>query len=258
MPVDQGPDVTNPKDLVGQAKVNIALIPAPALFHIAMYAGHGRPRFDLMPGVGLAHMAHAMMDGAFKYDPYNWRSAKVRSMIYLSAGSRHWLDFADGEDLAEDSECHHLGHFMSCGGIILDALHTGNLIDDRPPGGAAPEMADTMEKFKSSASVSHRLNRAMEYWLRFQDGQDELPSGASPLGGALFHAGMVLEGLVRGTIQDDRTDEPSTVSEVFAELNHAIKHHAERLAEEKAADLADTPPEVLAAMSGPPPGERGV
>lgn len=107
---------TNPKDLIGVKKVSITKFPQ----------------------VALIYGARAMMDGAEKYGPYNWRQNAVVASIYVDALLRHiaaWYD--QREENAEDSGIHHLGHAMACLGIILDARETGNLIDDRPEDGAA-------------------------------------------------------------------------------------------------------------------------
>jgi hypothetical protein len=106
-------DETNPKDLLGIKKISTFVIPTTATLHLA----------------------HAMMDGARKYSSFNWRSKKVRASIYLDALERHVMLWKEGEEQAEDSGVHHLGHAMACLAIILDALETGNLVDDRPPKG---------------------------------------------------------------------------------------------------------------------------
>jgi hypothetical protein len=100
----------NPKDLQGVKKVSLTKLPA----------------------IAIAHGAHAMMDGAAKYGPYNWRDKKVIASIYVDAASRHLLSWFEGEEDAEDSGVHHLGHAIACCAILLDALETGNLVDDRP------------------------------------------------------------------------------------------------------------------------------
>jgi hypothetical protein len=100
----------NPKDLVGAKKVSLSKIPS----------------------VALAHEAYALMDGAVKYGPYNWRDQPIQASIYVDAFMRHVSAWFDGEDYAEDSGGHHLGHARACLAIILDAQETGNLIDDRP------------------------------------------------------------------------------------------------------------------------------
>lgn len=115
---------SNPKDLLGIKKVSITKLPM----------------------VGVAHGAHAMMYGAAKYGPYNWRDNAVIASIYIDASMRHlaaWFD--EKEEVASDSGVHHLGHVLANMAILLDAMETGNLVDDRPKDG----------KF---ASVIARLN----------------------------------------------------------------------------------------------------
>jgi hypothetical protein len=109
---------TNPKDLVGQTKAQMWLIP---------------------PASKIAE-AEAFMDGSRKYGPYNWREKGVRISVYLSAMERHIMSFIDGEDVAEDSLVHHLGHVKACCGILLDAIAQGNVVDDRPIKGHAPRL----------------------------------------------------------------------------------------------------------------------
>ncbi|MBS7741422.1 MULTISPECIES: dATP/dGTP diphosphohydrolase domain-containing protein [unclassified Chelatococcus] len=116
-------DDTNPKDRAGSCRVDLSLFPA----------------------AGLIHGAHAMMDGADKYDPYNWREKKVRTRVYIAAAQRHLLDYLDGEDTADDSGAHHLGHAIACCAIILDAMETGNLVDDRPVPGKASAILKRLE-----------------------------------------------------------------------------------------------------------------
>lgn len=125
----------NPKDRHGLKKVSLSKVPA----------------------VATAHEAHAMMDGANKYGPYNWREKAIIASIYVDAAKRHidaWFDAR--ERVAPDSEAHHLGHARACLGIILDAEATGNLIDDRPVKGMLTavhtEIAATIERRSSEES----------------------------------------------------------------------------------------------------------
>lgn len=112
----------NPKDALGMKKLGM----------------------NLVPPASLAYQALGMMDGAQKYGPYNWRENKVILSIYVAACLRHLLAYYDGEDNARDSGYPHLGHAIACIGIIIDALETGNLVDDRPEPGA---FADIIERF---------------------------------------------------------------------------------------------------------------
>ena len=115
----------NPKDRAASAKIDISLFPP----------------------VALIHGAHAMMDGAEKYGPYNWREKRVKARVYLSAAIRHILDCLDGEDQAADSGVLHLGHAIACCAILIDAMETGTLIDDRPEKkGNASAVLDRLQK----------------------------------------------------------------------------------------------------------------
>lgn len=118
-------DTTNPKDLLGIKKPQLHLVPRSAIIRIAQ----------------------AMADGARKYGPYNWREKAVRATVYQSAADRHLAAWLDGEDCATDSGFHHLAHAAACLAILIDAIETGNLVDDRPtPGAAARLIAELTEQ----------------------------------------------------------------------------------------------------------------
>jgi hypothetical protein len=108
-------DGANPKDLMGAKKPSIALV----------------------PGAALIYAAKVFAIGAKKYGAYNWRSNKVRRTVYLEAAMRHILSALDGEDLDPESGQPHEAHALGCMAIVLDAMATGNLIDDRPTPGAS-------------------------------------------------------------------------------------------------------------------------
>lgn len=111
-------DQTNPKDLIGLRKPPLRLIPASALIYLSKVMGLG----------------------AAKYGPYNWREKKVRRTVYLEAAMRHILQALDGEDIDPESGVPHEAHAMACMAIVLDALATGNLVDDRPIKGVAARL----------------------------------------------------------------------------------------------------------------------
>lgn len=118
---------TNPKDLIGATKVSISKFPM----------------------VALLHGSHALMNGAVKYGPYNWRAKDVIASIYVDAAMRHLAAWFEGEELADDSGVHHLGHAIACLAIVLDAQEGKTLIDDRP------------EQRGFFAAVLDRLNKAV-------------------------------------------------------------------------------------------------
>lgn len=146
LPGDQDPDnpikdegrqtkATNPKDLLAEQE--------------------GRALLHLIPSPALIHVAKAMEDGARKYGPYNFREEGVGAGTYVSAARRHLLDWLDGEELAPDSEVHHLAHAAACCMIILDALAVGNLVDDRPLSAPTSEMMEAI-KNGDHPSTAHR------------------------------------------------------------------------------------------------------
>jgi hypothetical protein len=108
----------NPKTRVGSRKVPLHLVP-PSAKH---------------------YLAQALADGAAKYGAYNWRDEAISVSVYKAAAERHWDAFWDGEDLAADSQVHHIAHAMACCAILLDALSLGLLHDDRPTRGAAARL----------------------------------------------------------------------------------------------------------------------
>ena len=150
--VESKAETTNPKDLIGNTKVSITKLPQVAIVHGAM----------------------AMMDGAKKYGPYNWRAKKVVASIYIDAAMRHLAIWFEGQETASDSKVHHLGHAIACCAILLDAQATGNLVDDRPiTEGVDPEwfeklmgkLSDTIKEKNGSPSkleIEHDSEEALK------------------------------------------------------------------------------------------------
>ena len=110
--------------------------------------GMAKPGIHAIPMSALLHCGRAMEDGEGKYGLTNWRENSVSAMIYFDAAFRHMAAWWDGEEVAQDSGVHHLGHVMACCAILLDAQRGGNLIDDRPsvPGGFADLVAEMTRK----------------------------------------------------------------------------------------------------------------
>ena len=108
-------DAANPKDRLGVKKPPLSLIPMPALIYEAI----------------------AFLEGAEKYGEFNWRNKPVKRRVYLEAILRHCLSALAGEDFDHDTfkatgrKVPHEAKIRACCGIIIDADHVGNLIDDR-------------------------------------------------------------------------------------------------------------------------------
>lgn len=130
-PTTSIPDTANPKDAQARKKVPVGLVP-PAL---------------------VIGAAEALADGARKYGAYNWRDIDIRFSVYIEAIERHTLALKDGEDLAVDSQIHHLKHIAAGVAIALDALGNGNLIDDRKKGPGAKLLAEAHQKRLSALAA---------------------------------------------------------------------------------------------------------
>ena len=94
--------------------------------------GCKKPSLWVIPDTALLHLGQAMSNGASKYGPYNWRDQPIHASIYTDAMMRHLIMWRAGEDYAEDSGVHHLGHLLATAAIALDAQEQGTLVDDRP------------------------------------------------------------------------------------------------------------------------------
>lgn len=141
----------NPKDLLGVQKVSITKLPF----------------------VSILHGAHAMMDGAGKYGPYNWRSNPVIASIYVDAAVRHLGDWFEGQETASDSGVHHLGHAIACCAILLDAQENKNLIDDRPICGN-PELAASVLDRLSTVIKTNKQKKRIQYLAGIIDGEGNI------------------------------------------------------------------------------------
>ena len=105
-----GSKPTNPKDVIGSAKVPLHLCMGPARIYWAL----------------------GQLEGALKYGKVNWRTAGVRASIYIDAMERHLQKLVEGEWCDPATRVPHLGSIMACAAILIDAHEAGKLIDDRP------------------------------------------------------------------------------------------------------------------------------
>ena len=112
-PKDPYANLTNPKDLVAQMKLDLSVVPETLEIDIAL----------------------AFLEGALKYGRFNWRMKPVKMSVYVAALKRHLNKLIAGEDCDQATGVKHLSYLMCCAAIMNDAAHYGTLIDDRPPRG---------------------------------------------------------------------------------------------------------------------------
>lgn len=121
---DTSTDTTNPKDRIGSKKVDLSLVP---------------PVADILE-------SQVMQLGADKYGAFNWRDTSVRLTVYIAAVLRHMSAIRDGQDIDPESGISHWAHIRANTGIILDAMESGKLIDDRKTSGKAADVLQRLNK----------------------------------------------------------------------------------------------------------------
>jgi len=102
---------TNPKDAAATTKLDLSLFPDSAI----------------------AYGALAFTEGDLKYGGYNWRADGVMSSVYVAAAKRHLAKWFNGENVDPKTHIPHLASAIACLAVLIDAVETGNLNDDRPP-----------------------------------------------------------------------------------------------------------------------------
>lgn len=95
-------------------------------------AGSKKCPLWLLPTTGLRQTAWVLKTGADKYGPYNWRGNDVMVSEYISAIHRHLADYLDGSDADIESGKSELAHIAATCFILMDALESETLIDNRP------------------------------------------------------------------------------------------------------------------------------
>lgn len=130
---------TNPKDAVGVRK----------------------NAYSVMPPRVLAECGLAMMEGALKYAPYNWRRAGVRGSIYYDAALGHIMRWWEGEDIDRESSLSHITKAICSLIVLRDGMMEGNWVDDRPKASTA-EQIDLMRNHPLVGELIDRYTKGEE------------------------------------------------------------------------------------------------
>ena len=102
---------TNPKDLVGTAKVPQSVVSR----------------------VVVQELALAMLEGSLKYGRHNYRVSPIKASIYFDACNRHMDAWWEGENVDPDSGLSHVIKAIASLTVLRDSMISGQWIDDRPP-----------------------------------------------------------------------------------------------------------------------------
>ena len=112
------------------------------------------PTHSRIPWTAIILEGIVMALGGLKYGPFNWRKNSVAASVYVDAAERHLSLWNAGEDDDDESKVTHLAHVRACCGILIDAIETGNLVDDRPKNQA------TIDLIKRNYDVTNGTNAA--------------------------------------------------------------------------------------------------
>jgi hypothetical protein len=105
-----------------------------------------KARLDLLEPAANTETAHALAFGADKYGVQNYLQIPIHARVYLAAIQRHLDAWKAGEDTADDSGVHHLGHIAANVHVALAAMAAGTFVDDRGP--AEPKDASISDPAK--------------------------------------------------------------------------------------------------------------
>jgi hypothetical protein len=79
----------------------------------------------------LRALCRVLRGGARKYGVRNWRLEPICTSTYEAAIARHLSEWAEGHDVDPDSGEHPLAHVAASCFLVMDAMRTNTLIDDR-------------------------------------------------------------------------------------------------------------------------------
>lgn len=131
--------------------------------------GENKLPVHLVPPTAVAALARCFAEGAVKYGPYNWRTARISSTVYYAAALRHLMAWYDGEDIDSDSGLPHIHKAMACLAMLADAQMIGKLNDNRPPVGAFGNVVEaTREDRKPEAPARRRLPSTDEEYRNWE------------------------------------------------------------------------------------------
>lgn len=129
-------------------------------------AGESRIPLDLIPDGPLAHIAIAFHEGATKYGKYNWRGVGVRASVYIKACRRHIGKWWNGDSQDPKTRVHHLANATACLLILLDCEINSNLDDDRPPKQDLEGLYSELESVLAHLNEMHKDKSPKHYTER--------------------------------------------------------------------------------------------
>src|SRR5690242_16712138 len=93
--------------------------------------GATKAPLDYLEPAADEEIAKALKFGADKYGARNFTQTPIDARTYVAAMRRHITAWLEGEDCAEDSGVHHLGHIGANVHVALAAMRAGTFVDNR-------------------------------------------------------------------------------------------------------------------------------
>lgn len=93
----------------------------------------GKIRYDLLPHYPIEELAKVYTYGCIKYDDDNWRKGMKWRKNVIGSLKRHLEKWIGGEQLDDESNCHHLGMVMWQCCCLMEYERCGVGQDDRNP-----------------------------------------------------------------------------------------------------------------------------
>jgi hypothetical protein len=121
----------------------------------------GKTEFFDLPLLALAEVAKVGTFGRVKYGKYNWKEGASASQ-YFDCRFRHDLKYWYGEDLDDESKCHHLAHAAWNALAELEKILTGTHIDDRYKDYPSEVVDKIADMFKLNPDQMEAVNKRSE------------------------------------------------------------------------------------------------
>lgn len=139
--------IVNPKDLIGSAKLPLALVP---------------PELQVYAAIGLA-------EGAAKYGANNFLVSPVLASIYVEALQRHLLKWLLGEQCDPATGVPHLASVAANVAILIAASEADTLIDDRPPSRQLSAVIEEAEAMVANVRALHKDKKPVHFTIQHKD-----------------------------------------------------------------------------------------
>lgn len=135
---------TNPKDVVGGAKLPLGIWPMTAT------------------AIGCL----GLLDGLLKYGKHNWRIAGIKASVYVDAILRHLGKWLAGQDIDPDSGLHEFCHILANCAILVDGMAAGKLVDDREVAGGLLQLIEELTPHVSRLKRLHAGKSPRHYSIQ--------------------------------------------------------------------------------------------